>query len=86
LNSPIRLLEKVTWRFVGFSIFFSSTFPRPIGPDWCSFSCIQPARTCIANHNSHASDTKVHPWYEPNKGFICVRGDSKWLQTTKIMR
>jgi hypothetical protein len=30
LNSPILLLEKVTCRFVGFSIFFSSTFPRPI--------------------------------------------------------
>jgi len=31
LNIPILLLEKVTCRFVGFSIFFSSTFPRPIG-------------------------------------------------------
>ena len=45
LNNPIRLLEKVTWRFVGFSIFFSSTFPRPIGTAWCFFFPIQPTRT-----------------------------------------
>jgi hypothetical protein len=37
LSSPIRLLEKVTWRLVVFSIFLSSTFPRPIGPVSASF-------------------------------------------------
>lgn len=30
LRSPPRLLEKVTWRFVGFSILLISIFPRPI--------------------------------------------------------
>ena len=51
LSSPIRLLEKVTWRLVVFSIFLSSTFPRPIDPVLFSTAICQKVPVFIQDEN-----------------------------------
>ncbi|KAJ0860814.1 hypothetical protein HanRHA438_Chr13g0627691 [Helianthus annuus] len=35
LSKPFRRFEKVTCRFILFSIRFSSTLPLPMAMDWC---------------------------------------------------